>query len=491
MRSWRELEGTVLDGRVGLDRVVSPSPAFSAHLISDHSQSVLVRFLRERSGDELLARCTGASCLSHPNLVRCFGAGLYENGNTRYVYVIFETTEENLAQILQDRSLSPEEVRDLGIQLASGLSYLHERNLICCGLEASTVARSGRFWKIAGYSQLRIAGDKNATKTRGLLTNSPSAPPEAYVGIVSPAWDSWSLGIVLTAALIGPKGEGRDRRAARREFPKSVEAVIAECLTTDPRARCGVERVATLLTERPLHSAKRAPQLAPPNPPLRGTRLRQDATERKRHWTMIAAGAGAVVACALLVAIILNSVRRDAQPRPVPATTTVQKPAPVLPDPSRNAAPPTGDPALATEPSQGPYDSAQIYACLNGWVTASRNRNLEALSSYYAANVNAFYGARHVSREWVKQNREKALIHVGQIRELTIDNVHLRQDRPDHAMAIFDKSWDFGGGYAGKVKQQLELGKLDDNWRIISERNIHVYRVNSGRGRRSPKNSLK
>jgi serine/threonine protein kinase len=345
MQSWRELEGTVLDGRVGLDRVVSPPPAFSAHLISDHSQSVLVRFVRERSGDELLARYTRASCLSHPNLVRCFGAGLYENGNTRYVYVIVETTEENLAQILQDRRLSLEEVQDLGIQLASGLSYLHERNLICCGLEASTVARSGRFWKIADYSQLRTTGDGSATKTRRLLTNSPSVPPEAYVGIVSPAWDSWSLGIVLTAALIGPKGERRDGRAARREFPRSIEAVISECLSTDPRARCGVERVATLLTERPLHSAERAPQLAPPTPPPVEAGFRHDATERKGRWPTIAAGAGAVASALFLAAIILNSARPAAQPRPVPAPTTVQKPAPEVDDPGRNPAPPTGDPA--------------------------------------------------------------------------------------------------------------------------------------------------
>jgi hypothetical protein len=110
---------------------------------------------------------------------------------------------------------------------------------------------------------------------------------------------------------------------------------------------------------------------------------------------------------------------------------------------------------------------------------------------FYAADVNAFYGARHVSREWIKQNREKALSRVGKIRELIIDNVQLRQDRADHAMAIFDKSWDFGGRYSGKVKQQLELGKLDGNWRITSERNIHVYRVNSGRGRQSTKHLLK
>jgi hypothetical protein len=207
---------------------------------------------------------------------------------------------------------------------------------------------------------------------------------------------------------------------------------------------------------------------------------------------MIAAGAGAVACCALLATITMNTVRPAAQPRPVPAPTTVQKPAPEVADPGRNAAPPTGDPALATEQAQGPNDSAQIYELLNGWVAASRNRNLDALSSFYAAQVNAFYGARHVSREWVKQNRENALSHVGQIRELTIDNVHLREDGPDHAIAIFDKSWDFGSGYAGKVKQQLELQKLNGNWRITSERNIRTYRVNSGRGRRgSLRNLLK
>jgi hypothetical protein len=125
-------------------------------------------------------------------------------------------------------------------------------------------------------------------------------------------------------------------------------------------------------------------------------------------------------------------------------------------------------------------DGAQIYSLLNGWITAARNRDLDTESLFYAPEVDAFYGARHVTPEWVKHNRENALSQVSQIRELKIDNVHVRQDRPDHATAIFDKSWDFGGGYSGKVKQQLELRKIDSNWRIASERDIHVYRVSSG-----------
>jgi hypothetical protein len=58
-------------------------------------------------------------------------------------------------------------------------------------------------------------------------------------------------------------------------------------------------------------------------------------------------------------------------------------------------------------------------------------------------------------------------------------------------MAIFDKSWDFGGGHSGMVEQQLELGKLDGNWRITSERNIRVYRINSARSRRFATHLLK
>src|SRR5215472_14784562 len=102
MQSWRELEGSVLDGQVRLEQQLSvpePSPAFSARLIRDPGQPVFVRFLRERPGDEqLLARCMEASYLSHPNLVRCFGAGAHETGTSRYVYVITEGADAILTQ---------------------------------------------------------------------------------------------------------------------------------------------------------------------------------------------------------------------------------------------------------------------------------------------------------------------------------------------------------------------------------------------------------
>jgi hypothetical protein len=468
MLSWRELEGSVLDGQVRLDRVVTPepSPVFSAHLVRDPDRIVFVRFLRERAEEgQLLARCMEASYLSHPNLVRCFGAGVHEIGNSRHVYVITERSESKLVQVLQVRALTLGETRDLGVQLAAGLSYLHERNLVCCSLDTSAVAKVGRFWKIDDYSQLRVAGDTYAAETRRLLASSPAVPPEAYEGVVTPAWDAWSLAMVLTAAFDGPKDEFRSRR---RELPQPVDAVISECLAADPKSRCRVERIATLLGGEPVGPAG-------PLPPLE-TRFRVEAAPRRRRWPMIAAGTAAVAAGALLAALTLKPDRHPVEPasRQEPSAVAATKPSP------------TGGGDRVTGLAQHSSDGAQIYAVLNGWVSAARDHDLDAQSAFYAPVVDVFYGARHVTRKWVKENREKTLSQVGQIRELNIDNVHVAQDRADHATATFDKSWDFGGGYSGKVKQQLELRKLDGQWRINAERDIRVYRVHSGRGRRPP-----
>jgi hypothetical protein len=471
MQSWRELEGSDLDGRVRLDRLTGtePSPSFTARLPDHPDQPVAVRFLRQRPDDEqLFGRWMEASFLSHPNLIRCFGAGQYENGIGSFVYVILERADTTLSQILHERALTIEEVRDLGAQLASGLSHLHQQNLVCCGLDTSTSARSGGFWKIADYSQLRVAGDTYATETRRLLAGSAAVPPEAFEGIVSPAWDAWGLATVLAAAVAGPKD---DRKTARRDFPEPIEAILKECLTPDRRHRRGVERIAELLREDLSDSAE-------PLPPLQ-TRFRIDPVPRKRRWPVVAASGAALAAGTILAA--LNSKYETAPPRPVPIAAA-PKQAPDVPPAADNPKPVTGDQDRATgAQQQRSSDGAQIYSVLNGWISAARNRDADAQAGYYAPDVDAFYGARHVTRDWVKRNREQSLSQLGEIRQLDISNVHVRQDRPDHATATFDKSWDFGGGYSGKVKQQLELRKLDGGWQITSERDIHVYRLHSGR----------
>jgi hypothetical protein len=476
MQSWRELEGTELDG-LRLERLIKTEPAvFSARYLQpspDRGGEVFVRFLRERPGDEqVVARCLEASYLSHPNLARCYGTGSYSTPANRYVYVITEPAETTLSQLLQERPLTVDETRELGMQLAAGLTYLHERNLVCCSLDPSTITKSNERWKIADYTQLRVSGDSNATETRRLLASSPAVPPEAFEGVVSPAWDAWSLATVLMAALSGPKPERGDapvRPVPKRDLSEPFAKVVSECLAADPHQRCTVERIAEMLRDQPIAAV---PESTPPEP--LETRFRVHAPG-KRRWPLVVAGIAAVAAGAFIAAITLHS---EHAPTPRAAAVAVDKPVPGEPVPGTE----TADRDRAAPLPGG--DRPQIYALLNRWISASRLRNVDAQADCYAPEVDVFYGARHVSQDWVRRNRAKTLDQAGKIRQLDIQNVQIRLDSTDRASVWFDKTWDFGGGYSGKVRQQLELRKLEPGWRITGERDLRVYKVRSGRGGR-------
>jgi hypothetical protein len=48
----------------------------------------------------------------------------------------------------------------------------------------------------------------------------------------------------------------------------------------------------------------------------------------------------------------------------------------------------------------------------------------------------------------------------------------------ERATAVFDKEWNFSGAEktsAGKVKQQLQLKKVNGQWLISGERDLKVY----------------
>ena len=75
----------------------------------------------------------------------------------------------------------------------AGLRYLHQNGLVYCNLDRSTVAHIGDRWALCDYSQLRPEGNGYAGETRRLMGSIAGAPPEAFSGIVTPTWDTWSL----------------------------------------------------------------------------------------------------------------------------------------------------------------------------------------------------------------------------------------------------------------------------------------------------------
>ena len=194
-KSWTYLEGQTIDEDLRLEKFIPGAgrPIFEAKLLTGATEhSVIVSFWPAGdSADTLLDRHREAQFLSHPNLSRCLRSGSVTIAGGEHVYAACEAYDALLIDYLRDGPRTAAEVRDLGLQLVSALAYLHEQNLVYCNLQASTVARSGDLWKLCDYSQLRVPGAGYARETRKLLPSLPGAPPEAYEGIVTLAWDTW------------------------------------------------------------------------------------------------------------------------------------------------------------------------------------------------------------------------------------------------------------------------------------------------------------
>src|SRR5436189_6250824 len=98
---WRELEGTVLDEKVRLVHllVIDPEPVFAAELLTGGPRCEVRFFPDNGAYGPVLERFLESIFFDHPNLARCFGAGDYSYGNTRYVYAAIEHAGPTLAEV--------------------------------------------------------------------------------------------------------------------------------------------------------------------------------------------------------------------------------------------------------------------------------------------------------------------------------------------------------------------------------------------------------
>src|SRR5258707_611232 len=83
----------------------------------------------------------------------------------------------------------------------AALEYLHQYGLVFCGLRTEAIWKNGNDWLLADFRELRVAGEATPRDMQHALARNPEVPPEAFQGIISPAWDVWSLGVLLRTVL--------------------------------------------------------------------------------------------------------------------------------------------------------------------------------------------------------------------------------------------------------------------------------------------------
>ncbi len=206
----RLLRGRVVDGRYLLDEWIGGGSFGGVFLAGEYVddrrlRTVAVKLLPAEPGDagEAQRRELEVSLnLDHPNLLRCFSAGRCGVEGFDVLYLTMEVAEGSLEARLQESLLSESETRELALSLASALSHLHAKNLVHRDVKPGNVLRVGDAWKLADFGSVRAVEKSTAQASKNIGTAS-YAPPEAYEGSVSSAWDVWSLGCLLQEAATG------------------------------------------------------------------------------------------------------------------------------------------------------------------------------------------------------------------------------------------------------------------------------------------------
>jgi TonB family protein len=321
-RDWKHWEGSVVSSRFPLHQYLGGSEKSVVFLTERRGQepqkAAIKLIIVDSSAAELqIARWELAAKLSHPHLLRIFETGRCQLNDATLVYVVMEYAEENLAQIIPQRPLTPEEAREMLEPALDTLAYLHSKSFVHGRLKPANI--------MAARDQLKLSSDSLVAAGDAILAAKPTAydAPEIASGRISPASDAWSLGITLMEALTQrlPVCDG-----IAEPVPEAVPApfmgIAHCCLRRDPLRRCSAADIAARLRSTP-----------PPPATQRPSTLRIPAESGKWRYILPVLAVALVVAAVLVGPKLLNP-HPDAQPGAPVSSAPSNSPVSVEPAPS-------------------------------------------------------------------------------------------------------------------------------------------------------------
>ena len=323
--AWKEWEGQVVNAKFRLRQYLGGSE-HSAVFLTEHGelglQKAAIKLIPAdpRNAEVQLSYWKLAANLSHPHLIRLFEVGRCWFGNTEVLYVVMEYAEENLAQVLPHRPITPEEASTTLKPVLDALACLHSNGFVHSHLKPTNIMALDDQVKISSDGLCRAGESSGSGGEPGVYD-----PPEAVGEQISAAGDVWSLGMTLVEALtqrlpVWERAEQADPMLTEI-VPEPFLDIARHCLRRDPQRRWTIAEIAARLLPAPI----------PPMLPKQMTARPPKAVVTRRYIVPTVA-VGLVLAAILAGSRLLN--RRE---KPQRANSIASRQQGVKPKPEQRA----------------------------------------------------------------------------------------------------------------------------------------------------------
>jgi serine/threonine protein kinase len=246
-------------------------------------QEVAIKAIRKdkMSSENIKKELGTAIRLKDPNLIDCITS---EEGRLKHLMFDYDcyglvmeiasgTLEQHIrtSNPLQTKVLGVSEVTAIVRSIASGLAFLHSQSITHRDLKPANVLQVKNSWKICDFGIARQMGNESGTLSTSLAGTPIYMPPEVYAAQnaqsavkVAPAWDMWSLGVMIVQMLTGelPFQGLADilqvKISIKRKLPAPFDLIVQQCLLEDPKARWSAKEALEALNQLSVN--------VPPNP---------------------------------------------------------------------------------------------------------------------------------------------------------------------------------------------------------------------------------
>jgi hypothetical protein len=340
--NWSGWQNAVINGVYPLKRLLNGSERGAVFLTECQGRADLDAAVKiipiERVTLAQLSHWKSATGLSHPHLMQLFDAGLCQLGGHQFLFVVMEYAEQTLCEVLRQRALTPEEVRELLPATLDALTFLHGKGLVHGHLKPANLLVVNDQLKLSSDS-IRPAGAPRV----GIAEQSLYDPPEATHTPYAAAGDVWGLGLTLVEALTQHL-PSLDVQAVAVSLPTTVPQAFVDtvkrCLSYTPATRPLVADLAGQFAGVPKSAPAPAPQAAVREAPPAVAPIPQP-TRQRGPAPNVAAIVSVIVLAAAWAGWQLLRTHRNFQSASVTGPIVSQQPAVVPANTSQN---PTAQP---------------------------------------------------------------------------------------------------------------------------------------------------